>query len=147
MISIIPLWLKATIIVIALASYTAYVHRYATIAERSSWKNKLAESERLARTTEQKLQLAVDTGAKAYEKLKQENLLSINAAHIAGDGLRYAINKYGSESTKATGNTDAARIGELFAECSTKYTGMAEEADRLAIKVTGLQGYANSVTP
>jgi hypothetical protein len=143
---LIPIWVKILLVSFLFACYTAYVHNHATISERNTWEARLAESERVARVKEQNLQSQVDKKANENEQLKSKTVLSANAARNDNYRLRNTINQFTSQSTETTGSTDAARIGELFTECTDRYTGLAKEADQLAVKVTGLQDYAKIVS-
>lgn len=146
MISLIPTWLKVLFLVIAVAAYTSYIHRSATIKERNSWIAKLAESEHAARDKERELQSKIDDGAKHYEQLKSQALLSSNAARAANNKLRDAIDQFQRTSTETTRSADVERLANVFRECTERYTTVAGKLDSVILDKTALQDYAMSVS-
>lgn len=138
-------------LVLGLTHYGAYRVGRALVAgdwakDREATAQNIAAEMAAARVKEQELtKKANDVQA----KLNAEKKRSASAAESAANELRLlqealAASGANKDSTPATG-TDGARTGELLVQCAGKYQGMAADADALANKVTGLQGYVKDV--
>lgn len=107
--------------------------------------NQIIEREQQARETEQRLVAEKHQAEVKYAQSKRE------VARIATDNLseleqlRHAIAS-GSAASKNTASgtgTYGATERELFRACAETLTGMAAEADQVAVKFNALQAYAN----
>lgn len=107
--------------------------------------NQIIELEQQARETEQRLVAEKHQAEVKYAQSKRE------VARIATDNLselerlRHAIASGSATSKNTTSSTGAygAAERELFRACAETLTGMAAEADQVAVKLNALQAYAN----
>jgi len=109
------------------------------------------KAEQSARAREQSLIQARQKAEESYAQEKRNAVAAAVRARSQLDGLRnelYAI------STPAPGGSDApaaCRIDagtlekQLLDQCATALVGVAEQADRLAAQVLGLQAYVRNV--
>ena len=114
--------------------------------ERAEVAQRVADEATAARAKEQELtKKANDVQA----KLNAEKKRAVAAASAAADELRLlqealAASGAAKDSTSTTG-ANGASPSELLVQCAGVHQVMAAEADSLANKVTGLQGYVNDV--
>jgi Tfp pilus assembly protein FimV len=141
----------AIAVVLAGTHFTAYKTGRALVAgdwaaEREQTALAVVEAEKAARAKEQELtQKANDV----QTKLNAEKKRAAAAAGAAADELRLleaalAASQAASDSIAPTG-ANGASTGGLFLESAKAYLGVAAEADQLANKVIGLQGYVANV--
>lgn len=85
------------------------------------------------------------------ESAKQDDArAAVLAADLAAtdgqlDRLRADLAAIASGDGASVTSADARRIADLFADCAGEVVRLAGEADRLAAKVTGLQGYVRAI--
>jgi len=96
-------------------------------------------------------QATADKLRKANDDLQLEKRRRAADALRAADGLRdfratlYDITP--GDPATASGNHGAGSVErELLGECAVVVTGLGEEADRLALKVLGLQDYVHAIS-
>lgn len=107
--------------------------------------NHIIELEQQARETEQRLVAEKHQAEVKYAQSKRE------VARIATDNLseleqlRYALTSSSTAAKNASASTGTFRAAEseLFRTCAETLTGMAAEADQVAVKLNALQAYAN----
>jgi hypothetical protein len=107
--------------------------------------NHIIELEQQARETEQRLVAEKHQAEVKYAQSKRE------VARIATDNLseleqlRYALtsSSTAAKNTASGAGTFRATESELFRTCAETLTGMAAEADQVAVKLNALQAYAN----
>jgi Skp family chaperone for outer membrane proteins len=103
-------------------------------------------AEKVARAKEQELtKKANDVQA----KLNAEKKRAAAAAGAAADELRLLQEALAASAaardSSAPSGVDGASVSGLLLECGKSYSGVAADADTLANKVTGLQGYVRDV--
>jgi hypothetical protein len=118
-------------------------------AVRAQHQGQVIAAEQSARTKERELLTAKQRTEEAYEQDKRKAATAAAAARTELDRLRVALARRGEPAPGATSSTstDDARgpERELLGACAADLQSMAAEADRLAGKVTGLQGYVTDV--
>jgi DNA anti-recombination protein RmuC len=105
-------------------------------------------NEQAARLREQTLTAAKQKAEEDHAAFKLRTQRSVASAQSELGRLRDVLNarQASTTSTPSTGS-DAATTTErqLFGQCAQTLAGMASEADGLAAKLSGLQGYVKGV--
>lgn len=144
------------ILAIALAVFLAGTHWRAYVQgkktvqaewsiERAAQVSDALAASEAARAREQALQAAKVQVEVKYAQSKKTAAMAADAARSELVGLRDAIARAASAApgsqASAAGRTDGAGIGDVLGSCVNEVQDLARNADRLAIKVTGLQGF------
>jgi hypothetical protein len=153
----IPLWgIKAIAAALAAAALIAGYLAWAARIEQRGFDAAMSEV-RAAADAQNEAQREIEkTARKANDKnqdrlndLKEKNTAARIDLARAGERLRIALaaaaSSAASQSAGAAERPDAGRVADLLGQCSAETERLAGEADRLAIKVTGLQGYVRDV--
>jgi len=149
------MWIAAGLAIALAASHT-WTYRAGGASVQQDWDaettmqaRETAKASEDARTAEQATQAKL---RKANDDLQMEKRRRAADAVRAADGLRdfratlYDITP--SNPATASGNHGAGSVErELLGSCAAALAGMAGEADRLALKVLGLQEYLKAVAP
>lgn len=118
-------------------------------AVRTQHQAQVIAAEQSARAKEQALLAAKQRTEETYEQNKRKAATAAAAARTELDRLRVALARRGEPAPGAapSASTDDTRgpERELLGACAADLQSMAAEADRLAGKVTGLQGYVTDV--
>lgn len=136
--------------------HAARVVDQAVQADRRVWQ---AEAERFRREADQRTLdaetragLALLENTHAQELARQRLAADVARLRADGDSLRDTIaallggGGFSAEGAPSLSLVDAARpLAVALSECSREYEAVAETADRLALQVTGLQGYVRDV--
>ena len=136
---------------LVLAASHAFIYRAGKAVVRADWdKERLAQVQAAAaasearRMKERSLSLSNDGVTNAY--LKEKSIL-VAAQRATDDKLRElqaAIGSGAGVDSAPLGGADDPRDA-IIDQCSTALVGLDEEAKGLALKATGLQGYARLV--
>lgn len=117
-------------------------------AERKQIAEQLAQAERDARTKEQEYARNTQAAAAAYARNERTLRARVDASRVELDGLRGDLAavlapRPAASTPGAAVVIDGAGtvLGELLGACAASLQGMAAEADRLALKLSGLQDY------
>ena len=110
----------------------------------------LQRSEQTAREREQGLVQARQKAEEAYVQEKRKAAVAAGRARSELDGLRdelYALSApQPRQDTAPACRTDAGAVErELLGQCAANLVDLAAETDRLAVQLTGLQGYVRGV--
>jgi len=144
-------WLAALVLLSALAAgYAFWTNHQRDIGRAeitAQWTaEKLAESE-AARQREKALTLATQGVDHAYQKDKQRRAAADRATAGRLRDFEAALAGAGSsDAAAATRDHGAGSVErELLGNCAASFAAMGAEADRLASKIVGLQGYVRDV--
>lgn len=152
----VPVWAWA---LAALLAWGAFQKHRATSATEQSERakaaaviaTKTAEAEKAEREREFQFAEATRKAADAYAKNVARQQAAAAGARADLDSLRDAIASAPGPacpaSSAARGPDADGAFRELFGSCAANLQALAQEADRLEAKLTGLQDYVRSVTP
>lgn len=130
--------------------FTAYRGGRAVVAadwnaERLELAQKALEASESARAKEQILQGKVVEVDKKYQSEKKRRAADAVAAAGELQLLEAAIAARTRPTSCAPSGTDGASEGGLLLACGKELVGVAQEADSIAIRLTGLQAYVSDV--
>jgi hypothetical protein len=136
-----------TLVVLACTHWKAYVE--GKQIKQAEFNQMVANATQRFREREQAMVDAKQKAEEAHEQDKRKSAAAAVAARNELDRLRLALAGRGraAQDPAAQPRVDdtGAAERELLGACAGELQTMAAEADRLAVKVTGLQGYVAGV--
>ena len=145
---IVPLWVKALVVASVIAAITFAVNNYLSSVEQrgydravSEYRMKLIEAQNDAIAERNRLQGLVDSAIKGRSDREKAIQKSAAATGALVTGVRNeldAIRDGLSVSTIDALRHSTATLSVVFGECTERYSGLAEKADRHASDIRAM---------
>ena len=145
---IVPLWVKALVVASVIAAITFAANNYLSSVEQrgydravSEYRMKLIEAQNDAIAERNRLQGLVDAAIKGRSEREKTIQKSAAATGALVAGVRDELDAIRDGLSVATVDAlrhSAATLAVVFGECTDRYSGLAEKADRHASDVRAM---------
>jgi multidrug efflux pump subunit AcrA (membrane-fusion protein) len=146
-------WWRIGAVLAAVAALVTALHMWGDARERDGYLSRVVEEgaqalrdDQAKRAEENRRQADMRTKDDEHAQAIIQRDADLSAARTELDRLRVALRQRTAQPGGSAGapppdpgRTDGAGVGDLLAECGASVVGLAGEADRLAVKLTGLQ--------
>ncbi len=151
-------WLGGLLFVIAAFGGTWLHGRSKGVeSERAVWTQRLADAERAAREASEAARHREQEMHDAIEAVQREYMQRVAAGERDAAGARAELKRVrdsiaareraAAEAARAAGRVDAAAAErDVLRACTAELVAVAQDADRIAIRLSNLQGYVKSIT-
>ncbi len=144
----IPLWIKALIVAVVIGAATWYINSYLNSVEQrgydravSEYRMKLIEAQNDAIAERNRLQGLIDAAIKGRSDREKAIQKSAAATGALVAGVRNELDAIRDGLSVATIDAlrhSTATLSVVFGECTERYSGLAEKADRHAIDIRAM---------